>query len=179
MTPGAQLWSEVRLSLRFCWNDISGIEEKRRLEQRGKERANKKEERERERKVQPHSLHIFSSLPERGSRSLNYWLPSQANIPACQPWFLLSFAQTPSDGAHFTLTRNRRRCENCDTLSCVQETGSVPPGLVPANTPSPQTHSLGLEMGGGAGQGCWSKIIMKGCRDLIHMSMKYQNAWVL
>lgn len=82
-------------------------------------------ERERGRKAQAHSQHIFSSLPERGSRSLNYWLPSQANIPACQPWFLLSFAPTPSDGAHFVLTRNRRRCENCDTWSCVRETGSA------------------------------------------------------
>lgn len=136
-------------------------------------------ERGRGRKVQPHSLHIFSSLPERGSRSLNYWLPSQANIPACQPWLLLSFAQTPSDGAHFVLTRNRRCCENCDTWSCVQETGSAPRGLVPAIAPSPQTPSLGLQMGCGTGQGCWSKIIMKGCRSLIDMSMEHLNVWVL
>lgn len=90
--------------------------------ERGKERA------KRERERQPHSQHIFNSLWGRGgSRSLNYWLPSQANIPACQAWFLLRFARTPCDGPHFLLTRTRRCCENCDTWSGVQETGNAAP----------------------------------------------------
>lgn len=121
MTPGAKLWSEVKLSLSFCWNDISGIEEKRRLVRRGRAR-----ERETEKSTTTFPAHILFITRERGSRSLNYWLPSQANIPACQAWFLLSFVPTPSDGACFVLTRTRRCCENCDTWSCVQETGNTP-----------------------------------------------------
>lgn len=60
-----------------------------------------------------------------GSRSFNYWLPSQANIPACQGLFWLSFGQSSSDGPHFLLNRTRRCCENGDTWSCVQETGNA------------------------------------------------------
>lgn len=79
-----------------------------------------------DREGQTHSQHIFSSLRRRGvSRSFNYWLPSQANIPACQGPFWLSFGQSPSDGPHFLLNRTRRCCENGDTWSCVQETGSA------------------------------------------------------
>lgn len=81
-----------------------------------------------DRKGQTHSQHIFSSLRVRGgSRSFNYWLPSQANIPACQGPFWLSFGQSPSDGPHFLLNRTRRCRENGDTWSCAQETGNALP----------------------------------------------------
>lgn len=60
-----------------------------------------------------------------GSRSFNYRLPSQANIPACQGPFWLSFGQSSSDGPHFLLNRTRRCYENGETWSCVQEMGNA------------------------------------------------------
>lgn len=121
MTPGEALWSEVKLSLISApTNDLL----------RGKKVCVGVGEggQMRNRKGQTHSQHIFSSLWLGGGgecRSFNYWLPSQANIPACQGPFWLSFGQSSSDEPHFLLNRTRRCWENGDTWSCVQETGNA------------------------------------------------------
>lgn len=114
------LWSGVELSL---------ISAPQMIYKRGKKGERKKDRGQtKDREGQTHSQHIFSSLWVRGGgggRSFNYWLPSQANIPACQGPFWLSFGQSSSDGPHFLLNRTRRCCENGDTWSGVQETGNA------------------------------------------------------
>lgn len=120
MTPREALWSEVKLSLISTpANDLL----------RGKNRGKREKEKGRWRiEKDKHIPRTYSLHYERGgggSRSFNYWLPSQANIPACQGPFWLSFGQSSSDGPHFLLNRTRRCCENGDTWSCVQETGNA------------------------------------------------------
>lgn len=93
---------------------------------KGKNRGKREKEKGRRRiEKDKHIPSTYSLHYGGGGRSFNYWLPSQANIPACQGPFWLSFGQSPSDGPHFLLNRTRRCCENGDTWSCVQETGNA------------------------------------------------------
>lgn len=141
MTLQEALWSKVKLSLISApTNDLLTCKGEKGGGWgggQGKAKGRRRIEQD-ERIPSTYSLHYQLG---GGSQSFNYWLPSQANIPACQGPFGLSFGQSPSDGPHFPLNRTRRCCENGDTWSCVQEWEMIQKCLEPAKTPSTPTPS--------------------------------------
>lgn len=121
MTLWEALWSEVKLSLiSDPANDLLRGKKKKK-EGGGGAKGRRRIEKDKHIPC-TYSLHYEWG---GGGRSFNYWLPSQANIPACQGPFWLSFGQSSSDGPHFLLNRTRRRCENGDTWSCVRDIGNA------------------------------------------------------
>ena len=88
-------------------NDLLRGKKKRRRETKWADKG--------ERRTNTFPAHILFIMSERRgegmARSFNYCPPSQANIPACQGPFWLSFGQSSSDGPHFLLNRTRRRLQ--------------------------------------------------------------------